>query len=105
MSRFHAAGPERLLLVLAGCFFVFHHAPSLAGNAGDWIDLATPFAIVAATTAVLCSLPTARPAITLALVGALLYVDGHGIHLAASSIGHETLRGAAKSVTHFWAEN
>ncbi|HEX6700315.1 MAG TPA: hypothetical protein VF101_06240 [Gaiellaceae bacterium] len=104
MSRVPAMGSERLLLVLAGCFFVFHHAPSLAGNAGDWIDLATPFAVVAATAAVLCSLPTARAATVLALIGGLLYVDGHGIHLAANSIGHETLSGDAKSVTHFWDE-
>ena len=40
----------------------------------------------------------------MAVIGAVLYVDGHGIHLAANSIGHEELTGEAKDVTHFWDE-
>lgn len=40
----------------------------------------------------------------LALVAGVLYIDGHGIHLAANSIGHEELTGEAEDVTHFWDE-
>lgn len=93
------------LLAFAACFFLFHHLPAIAGdNAGDWIDLVTPFAVVAATAAVLTSVGASPAALLLCLVGAVLYVDGHGIHLAANSIGHEPLVGHAKDVTHFWDE-
>jgi hypothetical protein len=93
------------LLAFAACFFVFHHLRSLVGDrAGDWIDLVTPFAIVATTAAALMSIAVAPRAVLLAVVGAVLYVDGHGIHLAANSIGHEPLGGDAKDVTHFWDE-
>jgi len=43
-------------------------------------------------------------ALRVQIIGAILYVDGHGIHLAANSIGHEDLTGDAKDVTHFWDE-
>jgi hypothetical protein len=92
------------LLAFAGAVFVFHHLPTLAGDtAGDWIDLFTPFAVIGGAALVL---GRGVPAVALgvALVGAILYVDGHGIHLAANSIGHEELTGGAKDVTHFWDE-
>jgi hypothetical protein len=93
------------LLAFAACLFVFHHVPSFAGDrAGDWIDLITPFAVVATTAVALTSIAVAPRAVLLALLGAVLYVDGHGIHLAANSIGHEALAGDAKDVTHFWDE-
>jgi hypothetical protein len=92
------------LLAFAGAVFVFHHLPTLAGDtAGDWVDLFTPFAVIGASALVLGRrAPTI--ALVVALVGAILYVDGHGIHLAANSIGHEELTGDAKDVTHFWDE-
>jgi hypothetical protein len=92
------------LLALALVFAVFHHLPSFAGDtAGTWIDLVTPFAVVAAS-AFLLGRGARAQAIAVALVGAVLYVDGHGIHLAANSIGHEALTGDAEDVTHFWDE-
>jgi hypothetical protein len=92
------------LLAFAGAVFVFHHLPTLAGDtAGDWVDLFTPFAVIAAWALVLGRRVPAI-ALVVALVGAILYVDGHGIHLAANSIGHEELTGDAKDVTHFWDE-
>ena len=93
------------LLAFAAAFFVFHHGPSRAGDeAGDWVDLLTPFVIVGTAALALTSIGVARAAVVLALVGGVLYVDGHGIHLAANSIGHERLSGDAKDVTHFWDE-
>jgi hypothetical protein len=92
------------LLGLAGAVLVFHHLPSFAGDtAGDWIDLLTPFAVIGAA-AVLLGRGVSTPALVVAIIGAILYVDGHGIHLAANSIGHEQLTGDAKDVTHFWDE-
>jgi hypothetical protein len=94
----------RALLAFSAAVFVFHQLPSLAGDtAGDWIDLVTPFAVVAAA-AFLLGLNAPAVALVVALVGAVIYVDGHGIHLAANSIGHEQLTGDAKDVTHFWDE-
>jgi hypothetical protein len=91
-------------LVLAIAFAVFHHMPSFAGDtAGTIIDLVTPFAVIGAAAFVLGrGAPLA--ALVVVLVGAVLYVDGHGIHLAANSIGHEELSGDAEDVTHFWDE-
>jgi hypothetical protein len=92
------------LLAFAAVFLLFHHVPSFAGEtAGDWIDLVTPFAVVAAS-AFLLGRQAPGYALAVALLGAVLYVDGHGIHLAANSIGHEELTGEAEDVTHFWDE-
>jgi hypothetical protein len=93
------------LFALAVGFAVFHHLPALAGEeAGDWIDLVTPFAVAAAAAVTLALLGGGAWPIALAVVAGVLYVDGHGIHLAANSIGHEELSGEAEDVTHFWDE-
>ncbi len=95
---------SRTLLAFAAAVVVFHHLPSLAGEtAGDWIDLLTPFAVIG-TAAFVIGRGAGTLALVVAVVGAVLYVDGHGIHLAANSIGHENLVGEAKDVTHFWDE-
>jgi hypothetical protein len=85
---------------------VFHHLPILAGPLGihDAVDLVTPFAVVGAALATLLSLRAPPRALLLALVGAILYVDGHGIHLSANSIGDEPISGRARDVAHFWDE-
>jgi hypothetical protein len=94
------------LLAVAAAFAVFHHVPALAGeSAGDWIDLATPFAVAAAVAATLAVLGGGLWPVALAVLGGILYVDGHGIHLAANSIGHEKLAGEAERVRHFWDES
>jgi len=93
---------DRRLLAFAAAVLLFHHLPSLAGDAGAWVDLVTPFAVVFAAAALLSTF--AARALPLALVAALLYVDGHGIHLAANAIGNEGPTGDARRVTHFWDE-
>jgi hypothetical protein len=96
--------PESALLGFAASFAIFQHLPSFAGDAGDFVDLVTPFAVVGTAAVVLASLRAPAAAVVLALVAGVLYVDGHGIHLAANSIGHEALTGDAEDVTHFWDE-
>ncbi len=97
--------PQVALLAFAAAPFVFHHLPSIAGGtAGDWIDLLTPFATVGAAGAALIALRAPPAAVAIGLVGALLYADGHGIHLAANSIRHEHPAGGAESRAHFWDE-
>ena len=53
---------------------------------GDLVDLVTPFAFVGAAALVLWSLRAGRAALALAVAAAILYVDGHGMHLAGNSI-------------------
>jgi hypothetical protein len=98
------AEPDRAFLAFAGSVFVFHQLPALSGNAGDWVDLFTPFAVIGSSALVLRALRADGIPLAVGFVAALLYVDGHGIHLAANSIGHEDLHGEAKRVTHFWDE-
>jgi hypothetical protein len=95
---------ERALLAFAASVFVFHHVPTAAGDAGDWVDLATPFAVVGAAAAVLAALGPPPSALAVAFLSALLYVDGHGIHLAANSIAGESPSGEAEEAAHFWDE-
>jgi hypothetical protein len=96
---------SRALLAFAAAVFVFHHLPSFAGEgAGDWIDLLTPFAVIG-TAAIVIGRGASTLVLVVAVIGAVLYVDGHGIHLAANAIGHEELTGEAKDVTHFWDED
>lgn len=91
---------SRTLLAFAAAVFVFHQLPSLVG---DWIDLLTPFVVIA-PAALLIGRRASVLALVVAIVGALLYVDGHGIHLAANSISNEDPTGSAKDVAHFWDE-
>jgi hypothetical protein len=86
---------------------VFHHLPVVAGkidHLNDYVDLLTPFAVVGAATLLLLALAAPPDALALALVAAILYVDGHGIHLAANSVDNESPTGVAGSRAHFWDE-
>ena len=94
--------PERGLLAFAIAVFVLHQLPAPLGEAGTWVDLATPFAVLGAAA---WALRGARgAAVATAVVGAVLYVDGHGIHLAANDIRHEHPTGSVEDVAHFWDE-
>ena len=91
------------LLAFAIAVFVFLQAPAFAGDAGTWIDLATPFAVIGAAAYALRG--AARWVLALAVVAGILFVDGHGIHLSANDIGHyDTITGKAEDVRHFWDE-
>jgi len=98
--------PERCVVGFVAAVAVFHHLPILAGAVGihDAVDLITPFAVVGAALAALFSFHAPPRALLTAFVGAILYVDGHGIHLAANSIGNEPVSGRAREVAHFWDE-
>jgi len=76
-------------------------------RAADWVDIATPFVVV---LPLLWFLAGQRPRWGHQLgaaVGAILYVEGHGIHLAANSVsnaGGADAIGPAAEVAHFWDE-
>jgi hypothetical protein len=91
------------LLAFALTAFLLEQIPAFIGPAGTWIDLITPFFVIGAAAWTLYDARGA--ALLLALFAAVLYVDGHGIHLSANDIGHyEAISGKAEHVRHFWDE-
>ncbi|MEV4624345.1 hypothetical protein AB0J74_37270 [Asanoa sp. NPDC049573] len=67
----------------------------------DWIDLATPYAFLLPAAMTLWRAGEIPAAAWLAyLVGAVTYVEGHGVHLSANSISNARPTEAA----HLWDE-
>ena len=89
-------------VAFAFAVLVFHNVPAFAGDAGTWIDLVTPFAVIGAAAFGIAR--ASLGVLVVGFVGAVLYVDGHGIHLAANDIGREEPAGDVERVTHFWDE-
>lgn len=94
----------------AVAYNLLHHLGALPGGLGDagggtrwvdWLDLLTPYAVVGTALAALAVAGTDRRGWWLALLGAGAYVSGHGVHLAANSIGN--VRGDVAPV-HLWDE-
>lgn len=98
-----AARPDRAFLAFAAVFFVFHQAPStfFTERVEAGVDVLTPFAVVAATVAVMLALGATRGPLLAAVFAGVLYVHGHGAHLAANSIHNE---GIDDDVVYFWDE-
>ena len=98
-----AARPDRAFLAFAAVFFVCHQAPStfFTERVEAGVDVLTPFAVAAATVAVMLSLGATRGPLLAAVFAGVLYVHGHGAHLAANSIHNE---GIDDSVVYFWDE-
>ena len=91
-----------LLAVVA----VGHHLGTLTAplgelgdiQAADLLDLLLPYAVVAAAGVALLAVP--RTAQVVGIAGLLLYVQGHGIHLAANSIAERQ----PSDTAFFWDE-
>jgi hypothetical protein len=102
--------PTRWLAAFVLSVLVLHHLGALSGPLGtlgagtrwiDWVDLVTPYAVVGTALLALRAQGAPPGVWVLAILGAVLYVQGHGIHLAANSIGNA--RGDAAPV-HLWDE-
>ena len=100
----------RWAVVWALAYNVLHHLGALPGGLGsagggtrwvDWLTLLTPYAVVGSALAALHAAGTDRRGWTTALVGGALYVQGHGINLAANSVSNARGDGAP---THLWDE-
>lgn len=98
-----AQRPDRAFLAFAAVFFVFHQIPSVlfSHRIEAAVDVLTPFAVAACTVAVMLALGASRGPLLAAVGAGVLYVHGHGVHLAANSIHNE---GAGGSVVYFWDE-
>ncbi len=94
---------DHAFVIFAAVFFVFHQLPSIlfTHRVEAAVDVLTPFAVVAATVAVLLALAAPRGPVLAAVVAGVLYVHGHGVHLAANSIHNE---GAQGNLVYFWDE-
>lgn len=107
----HARSFGGWLVVLAISYGVLHHAGTIfvgLGEVGetrwaDWIDLLTPYAVTGAVAGALRGGGASRGTWTLFWFGAVLYTQGHGIHLAGNSIGN-TIDGPHPDVVTVWDE-
>jgi hypothetical protein len=106
VQRARSWTPGRCAVAFAAAVAVFHHLPVLAGKLElhNATDLVTPFVVIAAALATLLSLRASPRALVVAFIGAILYVDGHGIHLSANAVDNEPVSGRAREVAHFWDE-
>ena len=106
-------GPDRWLLAFAGGVIVGHHTGFLLeplGRVGgiaegetrwaDWIDLVLPYFVVGCAGAALAAAATPRRVWLLFGFAAVLYTQGHGIHLAANSISNVS----SAEPAHLWDE-
>jgi hypothetical protein len=104
-GRLASLSPGLGLLAFAASVFIFHQLPALLpAPAGDAVDLLTPFAVIGSSAALLIALDVRRAALAVALAAAILYVDGHGIHLSANSIHNQHPAGQAGRTAYFWDE-
>lgn len=71
---------------------------------GSFVDLLTPFAVVGVAAVALALLRPRTGVLAWAILSALAYVDGHGIHLAANSIAGKELPAVAERTIFFWDE-
>ena len=104
----HPARPPDVatrFLAFAAAVAVFHHLPALVGHRWEeWVDLISPFVVLGAVAAVLVALAPSVRVWAVAGVAAVLYTDGHGMHLAANTIRSAGTTGAAEDEAYFWDE-
>ncbi len=94
--RVEGSGVERRLLGFVLAVVVGHHDGFLLAPLGevgptriaDWVDLGLPLAVLGSAGATLSAAGACRAAWILFALGALLYAQGHGIHLAANSVSN-----------------
>ncbi|MEV7428994.1 hypothetical protein AB0N29_05190 [Nocardioides sp. NPDC092400] len=103
------AGYGRRLATAALSYAVLHHLGVLPDGLGsapegtrwaDWLDLAVPWLVLAPAAATLASTSATPRQWAVLACGAVAYASGHGIHLAANSVGNT----APGPTAHLWDE-
>lgn len=108
-----SSGPSRSypasLAVTAVSYAVLHHlglVPSGFGDGpdgtrwADWVDLAVPWLVLAPAAMTMRAADATTPEWVLFGAGAVAYSSGHGIHLAANSVGNNQ----PGQTAHLWDE-
>jgi hypothetical protein len=99
----------RALAATALAYMVLHHLGLLPGGLGaapdhtqwaDWLDLAVPWLVLGPAAATMWAARPTNWAWAIFGVGVVAYASGHGIHLAANSIGNEH----PDPTSHLWDE-
>jgi hypothetical protein len=103
-----ASSAGRWLALFAVAVILGHHVGTglePLGTVGttrwaDWIDLAVPYAVLGCAAGALAVVRPPRSRWALLAVAGILYTQGHGIHLAANSIGNVD----PGETAHLWDE-
>ena len=99
----------RWLAVTAAAYVVFHHLGLIDGGLGpapsdtqwiDWFDLVVPFLVLGPAAATLHAAGAGARTWLVFGIGAVTYATGHGVHLAANSVGNA----APGPTEHLWDE-
>lgn len=100
---------QRWVAVTALSYVVLHHLGLLPDGLGsapddtqwaDWLDLLVPLLVLGPAAAALAAAPATRRTWVVFGVGAVTYATGHGVHLAANSVGNADPGPTA----HLWDE-
>lgn len=100
---------SRWLAITALSYAVVHHLGLLPEGLGegpdhtrwaDWLDLLVPWAVLVPAAFTMRDAPATQRAWLWFGAGSVLYVMGHGIHLAANSIGNAY----PSDTAHLWDE-
>jgi hypothetical protein len=100
---------RRWLATTAASYVVLHHLGLLPGGLGDagddtqwadWLDLLVPYLVLVPAALTLREARASTRSWSIFGLGAVTYATGHGIHLAANSVGNAD----PSPVAHVWDE-
>ncbi len=100
---------SRALVVTAMVYAVLHHLGLLPAGLGsapegtrwaDWLDLVVPWLVLGPAAVAMWAAPANARSWVVFGAGVVAYTSGHGIHLAANSIGNQD----PGQVSHLWDE-
>ena len=100
---------SRALAITALAYAVTHHLGLLPSGLGaapestrwaDWLDLAVPWLVLVPAAATVYAAEATRSTWVAFGAGAVAYASGHGIHLAANSVGNAD----PGQTAHLWDE-
>lgn len=108
VDRATSRGWPRYLAGLTLSYLFFHHVGTMLKPLGeigdtrwaDWVDLITPYALVGFAALTLTAASASGRQWAVFGLAAVMYTQGHGIHLAANSVGNV----AKSDIAHFWDE-